>query len=426
MADLVLRDCRVSGWSSNVDIAVESGRISWIGPKFDGTSKSILDCGGDAVISGLIEPHLHLDKALLDAERPNEAGTLAGAIAVTGELKRSFTHAGVRRRAARVLEQAVTNGTSLIRAHPDIDPIVGLLGFDVVLGLREDYADLVDLQVVAFPQEGILRAPGTLDLLVEALRRGADVIGGCSYNEESVEDSRRHVDLVFGLAERFGVPVDIHADFADDDSDPRFGLAEYIAERTRGSGLGGQVTLGHMTSLAGLDPAHRKDVLADLADAGVAVVVLPATDMHLSGRADRVNIRRGIAPVRELLDAGVRTGLSSNNVRNGFTPFGNTDVLDIALFLAQTSHLGSPEDFRQLIGMVTTGAADIVGAATDYGVRPGALADLVVLDAATPEEALLSRSARRFVLKNGRVVASTEVRTRLYRGSESPALPSEV
>ncbi|MDT7594183.1 MAG: cytosine/creatinine deaminase [Pseudonocardiales bacterium] len=181
-----------------------------------------------------------------------------------------------------------------------------------------------------------------------------------------------------------------------------------------------------MTSLAGLDPAHRKDVLADLADAGVAVVVLPATDMHLSGRADRVNIRRGIAPVRELLDAGVRTGLSSNNVRNGFTPFGNTDVLDIALFLAQTSHLGSPEDFRQLIGMVTTGAADIVGAATDYGVRPGALADLVVLDAATPEEALLSRSARRFVLKNGRVVASTEVRTRLYRGSESPALPSEV
>jgi len=126
-----------------------------------------------------------------------------------------------------------------------------------------------------------------------------------------------------------------------------------------------------MTSLAGLDPAHRKDVLADLADAGVAVVVLPVTDMHLSGRADRVNVRRGIAPVRELLDARVRTGLSSNNVRNGFTPFGNTDVLDIALFLAQTSHLGGPEDFRRLIDMVTTGAAGIIGVAKDYGVRPG-------------------------------------------------------
>jgi cytosine/creatinine deaminase len=426
MADLVLRDCRVSGWSGTVDIAVESGRISWVGPKFLGESTSALDCGGDAVIPGLIEPHLHLDKALLDAERPNEAGTLAGAIAVTGELKRSFTHAGVRRRGARVLEQAVTNGTSLIRAHPDIDPIVGLLGFDVVLELREDYADLVDLQVVAFPQEGILRAPGTVDLLVEALRRGADVIGGCSYNEESVEDSRRHVDVVFDLAEQFGVPVDIHADFADDDSDPRFGLAGYIAERTRGSGLGGRVALGHMTSLAGLDPARRKDVLADLADAGVSVVVLPATDMHLSGRSDRVNVRRGIAPVRELLDAGVRTGLSSNNVRNGFTPFGNTDVLDIALFLAQTSHLGSPDDFRRLIEMVTTGAAAIVGTAADYGIRPGAVADLVVLDAATPEEALLARAARRFVLKRGRVVATTEVRTQLHRRPVSPPLPSEV
>jgi len=424
MTDLVLCDCRVSGWPSKVDIAVESGRISWIGEKFHGEPTSILDCGGNAVIPGLIEPHLHLDKALLDAERPNEDGTLAGAIAVTGELKRSFTHGGVRRRAARVLEQAVTNGTSLIRAHPDIDPIVGLLCFDVLVELREDYADLVDLQVVAFPQEGILRAPGTLDLLIEALRRGADVIGGCSYNEESVEDSRRHIDLVFGLADQFGVPVDIHADFADDDSDPRFGLADYIAERTRRSGLGGQVTLGHMTSLAGLDPAHRKDVLADLAEAGVAVVVLPVTDMHLSGRADRVNVRRGIAPVRELLDAGVRTGLSSNNVRNGFTPFGNTDVLDIALFLAQTSHLGGPEDFRRLIDMVTTGAAGIIGVAKDYGVRPGALADLVVLDAATPEEALLARAPRRFVLKRGRIVATTEVRTQLYRSPISPSLPS--
>lgn len=415
MAELVLRGCRVPNFATPVDIAIESGRISWLGEYFDGDAETVLDCQGNAVAPGLIEPHLHLDKALLDAEQPNIAGTLGGAIAVTGELKRSFTRESVRRRASRVLEQAVTNGTTLIRAHPDIDPIVGLVSFDVMLEIREEYADVVDLQVVAFPQEGILKAPGTYDLLVEALRRGADVIGGCSYNEQSLEDSRRHVDIVFSLAEKFGVPVDIHADFADDDADPRFSLAGYIAEKTSKSGMSGKVTLGHMTALAGMQPSRRKELLAELAEAGVAVVTLPATDMHLGGRADEVNVRRGIAPVRELLEAGVRVGLSSNNVRNGFTPFGNADVLDIALFLAQTSHLGTPDDFRRLIKMATVDAAHIVGVADRYGIRPGADADLVVLAAATPEDAMLSRAHRRFVLKRGRVVATTELHTQLHR-----------
>lgn len=412
MAGLVLRDCRVDGSPGLVDIAVTAGRIEAIGPGLAGTRT--LDCGGVAVIPGLVEPHLHLDKALLDAERPNEAGTLGGAIAVTGELKRAFTAGGVRQRAARVLDWAVANGTTLVRAHPDVDPIVGLLSVDVLLGLREDYADVLDLQIVAFPQEGILSAPGTRELLTEALRRGADVIGGCSYQEASVEDCRRQVDTIFELATEFAVPVDIHADFADDDTDPRFTLAGYIAEKTREAGWQGRVTLGHMTSLAGLDPGRRKETLAELADAGVSVVVLPATDMHLGGRSDERNVRRGIAPVRELLDAGVRTGFSSNNIRNGFTPFGNADVLDIALFLAQTAHLGSPADLRRLIEMGTTGAAEIVGA-TGHGLRPGAWADLVVLGADSPEEALLGRAPRRYVLKRGRVVATTEVHQHLFR-----------
>lgn len=415
MADVVLRACRVSGYPNDVDIAVESGRITWLGERYRGPAHTEWDCTGNVVLPGLIEPHLHLDKALLDAEKPNVAGTLAGAIAVTGELKRSFTRESVRRRAIRVLEQAVTNGTTLIRAQPDIDPIVGLLSFEVMLELREEYADVIDLQVVAFPQEGILQAPGTRDLLVEALRRGADVIGGCSYNEVSLVDCRRHVDIVFSLAEEFGVPVDIHADFADDDSDPRFGLAGYIAEKTKQAGMTGRVTLGHMTSLAGIPADRRKKVIAELADAGVAVVVLPATDMHLGGRSDDVNVRRGVAPVRELLNGGVRTGLSSNNVRNGFTPFGNADVLDIALFLAQVGHFGSPDDLQRLVDMATVGAADIVGVANDHGVRVGANADLVVLAAPTPQEALLSRSPRRAVLKRGRVVATTELNTQLHR-----------
>lgn len=415
MTDLVLRDAHLPDGSGPVDIAVDDGRITAIVPATRTTASTVVDCAGNAVVPGLIEPHLHLDKALLDAEAPPTDGTLAQAIEVTGRLKADFTRDSVAARAGRLLEQAVSHGTTVIRAQPDVDPIVGLTGIEAMLALGEEYADLVDLQVVAFPQEGILRAPGTEDLLVEALRAGADVVGGCSYQEATLDDCREHVDRVFALAERFGVPVDIHADFADDTSDPRFALAGHIAEATRAHGMGGRVTVGHMTSLAGLHGDARKRVLGELADAGVAVVVLPMTDMHLGGRNDDANVRRGIAPVRDLLDAGVRTGVSSNNVRNAFTPFGIADVLDVALFLAQTSHLASPDDLAGLIRMATDDAAAIVGLGDRHGLHVGADADLVVLAAPTATEALLSRAHRRVVLKRGHVVATTERTVSLHR-----------
>jgi cytosine deaminase len=418
VTDLLLRDARLPDGAGPVDIAVAGGRITAIGRPTTESAEAavVIDCAGDAVIPGLVEPHLHLDKALLDAEAPPSDGTLADAIAVTGRLKAAFTRESVGARAGRLLEQAVGHGTTVIRAQPDVDPIVGLTGFEAMLDLRAAYADLVDLQIVAFPQEGLLRAPGTEDLLVEALRQGADVVGGCSYQEATTEDCRAHVDRVFALAERFGVPVDIHADLADDTADPRFALAGHIADRTRAHGMGGHVTVGHMTSLASLAPETRKRVLGELADAGVAVIVLPMTDMHLGGRNDEANVRRGIAPVSDLLDAGVRTGLSSNNVRNAFTPYGVADVLDVALFLAQTSHLASPDDLARLVGMVTDDAAAIVGRGDRHGLHVGAEADLVVLAATSATEALLSRAHRRVVVKRGRVVATTEHTVQLHRG----------
>jgi cytosine deaminase len=408
--DLLLRRARIADDAELVDIAVAGGLISAVGEvpaEAAATAGEVIDCAGLVVIPGLIEPHLHLDKALLDRERPNLDGTLAGAIAITGELKRGFTRENVRERAVQVLASAVANGTTLIRAHPDVDPIAGLTGLDVMLELREEYANLVEIQVVAFPQEGIERAPGTLKLLREALRRGADVVGGCAYNEQDVHACRRHVDTVFALATEFGVPADLHADFADDTADPRFALAEYIADATERHGMSGRVAIGHATSLAGRPPAERAAVLARLADAGVAVVPLPATDLHLGGRGDDTVVRRGIAPVRELWQAGVTTAYSSNNVRNAFTPFGNADVLEIGLLLAQTCHLGSPADQERILDMATVQAARIVGVAGRYGLRPGAQADLVVLGTRRRADALLDRPDRRWVIKRGRIVART-------------------
>ncbi|MCX5395543.1 amidohydrolase family protein [Streptomyces sp. NBC_00102] len=422
MYDLVLRRALIAEGRPPVDIAVSGGTIALVGEVAAGTpAGETVDCGGLVVVPGFIEPHLHLDKALLDTLSPNPEGTLAGAIEVTGRLKREFTHASVRARALRVLRWAVANGTTLIRAHPDVDPIGGLTGLDVMLELRESQSHLVDLQVVAFPQEGIERAPGTYDLLREALRRGADVVGGCAYNETDVDACRRHIDTVLGLAVEFGVPADLHADFADDTSDGRFALAGAIADATRQYGLGGRVTLGHVTSLAALPPAERAEVVARLAEAGVAVVALPATDLHIGGRGDAHAVRRGVTPVRELIDGGVVTSYSSNNVRNAFTPFGNADMLDIGLLLAQTCHMGSPADTARILAMATTEAARVTGVHEGYGIHPGARADLVVLGTRRHADVLTDRPDRRLVVKRGRVVARTVRTTELLDAPDPEA-----
>ena len=411
--DLILREARVADGTPLVDIEIDSGVIRAVCPRSTESASDIIECAGRVVIPGLIESHLHLDKALLDNEEPNRDGTLAGAIDVTGALKRRFTPDAVARRARQVIDQAIGNGTTVIRAHPDVDPIVGLMGVDVLLELREEYRGRLDLQIVAFPQEGILKAPGTLELLTEALRRGADVVGGCTYNEDDLDGCHRHVEMVFDLAQEYGVPIDMHADFADDVSDPRFGLAAHIADITTQRGMAGRVTLGHMTSLAGRPAAERRSVLADLAASGVAVVPLPATDVHLGGRGDTHNIRRGVVPVRDLWEAGVRCAYSSNNIRNAFTPYGNADLLDIGLFLAQISHLSGPDELTRVLAMATYGAADVVGIADRYGIAPGAQADLVVLSTHTVSDALLDRPDRCFVIKEGRVVARTTRTTEL-------------
>ncbi len=421
MADLVLRNARISDDTDLIDIAVTAGYITEIAAALPVSAIEEIDCDGRVVIPGLVEAHLHVDKAMLDRERTDPDGTLAGAIAITGELKRGFTADSVRARARQVLDMAILNGTTVIRAHPDVDPIVGLLGVRVLLELREEYRDRLDLQIVAFPQEGILKAPGTLELLREALRLGADVVGGCSYNEADLPDCHRHIELVFDLAAEFGVPVDIHADFADDAGDPRFALADRIAEVTARSGMGGRVTLGHMTSLAGRPAAERRATMRRLAAAGVAVVPLPATDMHLGGRADTVAVRRGVAPVRELWEAGVLAAVSSNNVRNAFTPFGNADLLDVGLFLAQTGHLSGERDLARVLDMLTEAPARILGIADRYGLRPGAAADLVVLSTRRVADVLLDRPDRCFVLKHGRIVArTTRTRELLYPSMSQP------
>lgn len=413
--DIVLRRVRIDDEKPLMDIGVENGRIVDIAETIEGCGEEEIDAEGRAALPGFIEPHLHLEKAFLHRRLPARTGTLEEAIRVTGILKAKQEREDVLERSRRVLDMAVRNGTTLVRAHPDVDPIQGLIGVETALQLREEYRDLIDLQIVAFPQEGLLKTEGVDELMAEALDMGADVVGGCPYNELNWDDTRSHIDKVFDLAMKRGLPIDMHADFADDTSDQRFAATSYIAQKTIETGYQGRVALGHVTSLGALPPDELAPVIELLRRADVHVVTLPATDTYLGGRKDEAKPRRGLTPVRALHEGGVNVAYSSNNIRNAFTPFGKADPLVIGNLLAHLVQFGTPEHQAEILKMSTENAARVVGVSEDYGLAIGKHADIVILDTFSVADALLDLPARSWVLKRGRVTVVTTVESRICR-----------
>jgi cytosine/creatinine deaminase len=405
--DLLIRNVRIAPGAEPTSLAISGGRIVGIEREITGAAREVIDAEGHAALPGLLEPHVHLEKALLHRRVPSTTGTLEEAIRITGILKARQEREDVLARSRRVLDMAVRAGTTAMRVHPDVDLIQGLIGVETAVALREEYRDLLDIQIVAFPQEGLIKAPGTLELMEKAMRLGADIAGGCPYNEATREDSERHIGQVFDLAEKYGVPVDMHADFADEATDARFATAELIAERTIERGFRGRVSLGHVTSLGALAEEEAKPILARLCEADIHIVTLPATDVYLGGRGDRARQRRGLTPVRRLKEAGVNVAYSSNNVRNAFTPFGKADPLLIGNMLAHLAQYGTPQDQEDILGMSTYDAARAMGIAADYGIAVGRQADLVILDTNDVADALLDVPVRLWVVKRGRITVVT-------------------
>jgi cytosine/creatinine deaminase len=393
--DLLLRDGLLPD-GRRTDIGCRDGRIAAMGALGDAPSASVRELDGRLVTPGLVDAHVHLDKALLSTRAPSLEGTLAEAIRVTGEAKRRFTIEDIRARARQVLDLAVRSGTTAMRGHVEVDPIVGLKGLEAMLPLKAEYAPALDLQLCAFAQEGILQAPGTEALLAQALRAGADLVGGCPYNDT---DARAHVDAVFRLAREFDVDADFHADFFDE---PEHLHVRYICEQTVRHGWQGRVAVGHLTELAALPPPEADAVIQEIKAAGVGVILLPATDLYLMGRGDTHNIRRGLAPARRLLAAGVPVAAATNNVRNAFTPVGNADLALMSFLLTVGAHMGTREEQEQALAMVTTEPARILRLA-DYGIGERRRADLVVWDALGLDEAVGGLAPRRLVVKGGRI-----------------------
>jgi cytosine/creatinine deaminase len=394
-ADLLLRDAHVPDRDGLVSIAIAGDRIAAIETAWS-DAREVRNLDGRLVTPGLVEAHIHLDKALLHDRVTSTAGTLAEAIRPTGEAKREFSVDDIRDRARRVLDLAVRAGTTAMRSHVEVDPIVGLTGIEAMLPLREAYAPALDLQLCAFAQEGIVQLPGTEGLLRRALTLGADLVGGCPYNDS---DGLEHIRIVFALATAFGVDVDFHVDFADE---PEHLHVREIAAQAVRSGWQGRVTVGHLTELAAVPVFRQEEIVAEILQAGLGVVSLPMTDLYLMGRGDDINVRRGLTPMRRLLAAGVPVAVASNNIRNPFTPVGTADLTHAAFVAAVAAHMGTPADLHALLDAITVHPARMLRL-PDYGLSPGCVADLVVWDCQRSEDVVAALPPRTLVVKRGRV-----------------------
>ena len=407
MDDLILRGGIVGG--APQDLAIREGRIREIRPGIATPAGATLDIAGKLVLPGFVESHIHPDKAFVADRSPGLGRGGPTAQVLVAALKQAFTVEDVYARARRVMRLAVRHGTTAMRAHVEIDPYVGLRGVEALLRLQAELAGLLDLQLVAFAQEGIFHDDASRDLLREGLRLGLPVLGGCPYMDT---DQRGHIDWFFDTAEAAGVPLDFHCDSSDDVS--RL-TCDYVAEQTIARGMQGRVSLGHLCMLDVLEPGHRARVIDRLREAGIHAVSLPATEMHVRGRTDPRRTWRGVTRIEELRAAGVNVAISTNNIVNPFTPYGHPDLLRQALVAAMAAHLGNLDQLAWVPELITVNPARILGLA-DYGLHEGARADLVVLDAADPAQAITEQSEKLWVLKAGRVVARNTRTTELGSG----------
>jgi cytosine deaminase len=393
--DLIIRNARLSDRPGELlEIGIARGRIAAIERNI-ATDAPVYDAKGLLACPGLIESHIHLDKSrIIDRCAPQERAKLSPVFGVT-PVKKTMTVEDVYARAAATLEACIKHGTTRMRTQVEVDPGIGMRGFDGVEALIEEYKWAIDIELCAFPQEGLISYPGTDELLVEALKRGVKVIGGAPrYDKDGPGQIRR----IFELAREYDVDIDMHLDVGHTADDM---YIHYVRELTDQYKRGGRVVAGHMAKLSLLPPAKMAAIAKSLADSGIAVTVLPATDLFLMGRDQDHSVRRGVADAHVLCQHGVKCSLSTNNVLNPATPYGDCSLMRIANLYANLMFLDRPAELRQCFEMLTTRSAQLLNF-KDYGFAVGNPADVVIFNAATPEQAVAEIAQPIAAFKNGR------------------------
>ncbi|WP_285907475.1 amidohydrolase family protein [Pseudodesulfovibrio pelocollis] len=401
--DLIVRNCALHGEPVLMDIACAAGRIVEVAPAIEAKAAREVDAGGNLVTPPFVDSHFHMDATLsMGMPRLNRDGTLLEGIRIWGELKPDLTAEGIKARAMKLISWAVARGNLAIRTHVDTtDP--SLMAVDVLLAVRDEMKDVVDIQLVAFPQDGLLRSRNGMGLMRAALDRGVDVVGGIPHFERTMDEGRESVRLLCELASERGLMVDMHCDESDDPLSRHIEALTFEAQRL---GLHGRVTGSHLTSMHSMDNYYVSKLLPLMAEARVNCVCNPLVNMNLQGRHDTYPKRRGLMRVPELMAHGVNVSLGHDDVMDPWYPMGTHDMLEVAHMGAHALHMTGVEQQEALFDAVTVNGARTLGL-TGYGLAPGCHADMVVLQAASKMEALRLRPARLHVIRRGRVIAST-------------------
>lgn len=394
--DLIIRNAQVAGINGGnpVDLGIDDGKFAAIEAGLSADGREI-DVAGKLVAPGFIETHIHLDKSCIMDRCQSEKGDLDEAIEQVAKAKKEFTPEDCYERGKRTLEKAILHGTTHMRTHLEVDPGIGHRSLEGILPLIEEYKWAIDLDICVFPQEGLLNNPGTDELIVEGMKRGGKVVGGAPYTDSN---SKGQIDRLFEIAREFDADVDMHLDFGPtpDDMD-----ILYVCEQAEKFNYGGRVAVGHVTRLSTMPLDQLDEISLRLADAGVAVTVLPATDLFLMGRHMDHNVMRGVTPAHRMLQSGVNCSLSSNNILNPFTPFGDCSLIRMANLYANICQVGTQADMIECFNMVTARPAKLMRL-ENYGVEVGKDADFVVHGSNDPASAVAEVVPPAFAFKRGR------------------------
>lgn len=394
--NIILKQARLPGKRKLKDIQIKDGKITSISEHIHDRTGLSIDVKNKLVTPGLIDAHMHLDKALLSETYPNKSGTLEEAIRVMGDAKEDFTVKDIVKRATKVAKMAIIHGTTTIRTHVDVDPIVELDAVKALLQVRESMRDLLEIQVVAFPQEGLTDQKGVYALLDKAMNMGADVLGGIPAIDPKPKE---HVDQVFELSMKHDVDIDMHIDESDN---PKDFTLDYYSEKVSSDKSKRKFTAGHCCTLSLVDDNKARDVINRSARSGLNYVTLPSTNLYLQGRNGYPR-RRGLTRVNELDKGGANIFYASDNIRDAFNPFGNANMLETGLILAHAAQMGGIEDFRKIIEMATSRPSEALGK-KNYKIKQGNEVALVVHDASSFQDAIIEHKKPLYVINNGRVI----------------------
>ena len=402
--DLIIRNANLPDGRIGIDIGIKDGKIVALEVALTAKAQKEIDASGYLVSPPFVDAHFHMDATLsLGLPRLNQSGTLLEGIALWGELKPHLTVEAIKERALRYCDLAVARGLLAIRSHVDIcDP--RLLAVDALLEVRKEVAPYLDLQLVAFPQDGYLRDTGAAKLMETALDRGVDVVGGIPHFERTMDEGKKSVEVLCRIAAERGLRVDMHCDESDD---PLSRHIETLTAETVRHGLQGRVTGSHLTSMHSMDNYYVSKLLPLMAEAEMNVIANPLINITLQGRHETYPKRRGMTRVPELMDAGVKVAFGHDCVMDPWYSLGSADMLEVASMGLHVAQLTGVEQMKSCFRAVTEIPAAILGL-EGYGLEKGCNADLVILQAADPVEALRLKANRLFVIRRGKIIAQSE------------------